>query len=99
MIEALVNWDMTLRINHKDFTKYLSFCLHLFKNLPEIFRNALTEIKQKMVSSIIPDKLVFNGQKYRTTHIYEALNLIFLNVNGLGELQKEKVAISDNLSC
>jgi hypothetical protein len=70
----------------------------MLQYLPQYFINARADIKQKIISSIFPDKLIFDGKNYRTTRIKEVLSLIFKNINGLGELQKEKVAISDNSS-
>jgi hypothetical protein len=91
--------QIKLNSNHNDFRKHLSFCLPLLQSLPDYFKNAQVELKQKIVSSIFPDKLVFDGENYRTPRINEVLSLIFRNIGGQGEPQKEKVVISDNFSC
>ena len=48
------------------------------------------EVEQKIIGSIFPRKLIFDGKKYRTTQVNEAKALLASNRNGFGELKKEK---------
>ncbi len=75
----------------KDMMKYVDFGLNLLRNIDEYYVRASVEIKQKMISSMFPSKLIFDGEKYRTTKSNEFLDLLS-RINGSSELGvKEKV--------
>jgi site-specific DNA recombinase len=54
----------------------LDACLDLLKNLHKYYVAGDTEIKQRIISSIFPEKLVFEKKAYRTTKLNEAFALI-----------------------
>lgn len=47
------------------------------KNLPEFYATADSDVKRAIVSSIYPEKWVFDGEKHRTPEINEAAQLIY----------------------
>jgi hypothetical protein len=48
------------------------------------------ELKQKMVSLIFPEKLIFEDKKYRTTKMNDVFALILRNRDGSDNKGKEK---------
>ena len=65
-------------LEHADtnFMKYVRYGLSLLSDLPRYYREAPVAVKQKMVGLIFPGKLVFEGEKYRTTEMNEAIGLL-----------------------
>ena len=55
--------------------------------MKEYYTNADLDIKQKIVGSIFPEKIIFYENKYRTTQTNELLLLLTLNINELGEIK------------
>jgi hypothetical protein len=72
--------------------------MNLIRNLSKAYDGNSIEVRQRIINSIFPAKLIFNGKKYRTPCLNEVLNLLFSKVNGFGEVKKENVTISDNIS-
>ena len=50
----------------KNLEDYLQFGVSFFEQLDKFYKSASVEIKQKMISSIFSEKLIFNDGKYRT---------------------------------
>ncbi len=51
--------------------------LGLLTNLEKFYENASIEIKQKLISSIFPEKLIYQKRIYRTTKASEILRLLY----------------------
>lgn len=79
------------------FNQYMKWGFSLLINLPEYYQNATLEIKQKMVSSIFPEKLVFANGAYRTNRTNEVLSLLCSNDKGFSEKEIGQEVISNNL--
>jgi site-specific DNA recombinase len=78
---------------------YIDFGLGLFLNLNTYFINASIEIQQKIIGSVFPDKLIFDGEKYRTIRKNELLELI-LRMDGDSRTGgKRKVLKNQDSSC
>ena len=60
-------------------------------NVQDKFRR----IKEKLLSSILYEKLVFTGKKYRTPKFKEGFAFIYMSIN---RLQREKTKKGNNLS-
>ena len=73
----------------KDSLEFISFGIHILKNLGEFFAKATVNTKQKLLSSIFNKKLVFDGEKYRTPILNRGLELITRSINAL-EVVKNK---------
>ena len=71
------------------FNKYLNLGLPLLSNLDKNFVNITIEQKQKLVGSIFPGKLKFNGKNYRTARMNEVLFLITNNQDTFLRLKKK----------
>lgn len=72
--------------------------IHNLSNLNEIFENGTVSNRRKVVGSIFPEKLVFEGLNFRTTKVNEAVQLIFNMGEGFGEKKSgqtdEKIDLS-----
>lgn len=79
-----------LNLSFSGYSKYLNEGLPLLSNLTYHYKNIPIELKQKMVGSIFPEKLIFEDNKYRTTKMNEVLNLILSNNNGFGSMPIKK---------
>jgi len=77
-INDLIFNQTELKYADTNFTKYLKFGLRFLENVDTYFVEADLHLKQKIIGSIFPEKLVFSENKYRTTKINEVLNLISL---------------------
>jgi site-specific DNA recombinase len=60
-------------------------CLDLLLNLDKYYVSKNTEIKQKILGSVFPEKLVFENNEYRTTKTNDVVALICPTDKGLGK--------------
>ena len=67
----------------------LTYSINLISNLGKFFQSATCEVKSKLVGSIFPEKIVFDGKNYRTTSFNGMLNLIFKETKYLQGYKKE----------
>ena len=82
----------------KDTQKFIKFGIHMIQNVGEIFEKASVNIKQKLLSSIFKEKLVFDGEKYRTPKLNKGIELITNTVKALESLKNKNGRLSfDNL--
>ena len=77
--------------------KYTNYGLSLLGDLDRYYKKAAIEVKSKIVSSMFPEKLIFEEKKYRTLKVNEVLSLITSNINELGIPKMEKAAKNDSL--
>ncbi len=75
-IEQLKNRERELQREDTDFLQQFNFGVNLLSNLDLYFQLAPLQIKEKILGSIFPEKLVFDQGKYRTTKINEFLLLL-----------------------
>ena len=73
-----------LRIKEK-----LTYSINLISNLGKFFQSATCEVKTKLLGSIFPEKLLFDGKKYRTKSFNGMLNLIYQETKHLRGYKKE----------
>ena len=73
----------------KDTQKFIQFGIHMIQNVGTMFEKASVNIKQKLLSSIFNEKLIFDGEKYRTPKLNKGIELITNTVKAL-ELMKNK---------
>ena len=62
---------------------YIEFSLSLMLNLELFFKQADTLVKNKLMSSILEEKIEFDGQKYRTPKHKEVFQYIYNNITEL----------------
>ena len=67
--------------------------------LSEIYETGTIEEKRRVISSIYPEKLTFDGDKLRTTRINEAVRLIYMLDKELAEKETGQSPLNETLSC
>jgi DNA invertase Pin-like site-specific DNA recombinase len=72
-----------------EFQKYIDFGFTMLSNLARYYVKADTSVKQKIIGSIFPEKLVFNKKNYRTTKLNSFLSINPMHINEL-PMTKEK---------
>jgi site-specific DNA recombinase len=77
----------------------IKFAVSLLSNIDRYYNMADIQVKQKIIGSIFPEKLIFENNKCRTAKINEVVGLICSDSNGFGVGKKRKHTISDMLSC
>jgi site-specific DNA recombinase len=68
-----------LKNEDTDFKNYAEYCFTLLSKLDIAYERTDLEGKQKLLSSIFPNKLVFNGKSYRTPVQNEIHKILFSN--------------------
>jgi DNA invertase Pin-like site-specific DNA recombinase len=82
--------------NHDDI---IDDGLDIIQNLDKYYTTKRTAIKQRIVSSIFPEKLIFENKAYRTPKINSAVSLLCRNSKALGGDKKTKHLENEVLSC
>ena len=77
-----------LELADSSYGKYLKQNISLLKNIDQYFEKAPLEIKQKIIGSMFPEKLVFENDQYRTKRVNEVVGLILMKDNELGTKNK-----------
>ena len=79
-----------LQSNKKSIAPQLNYSLSLLNNLDRVLLEAPVETKIKMLGSMFPEKIEFDGKNYRTASYNKVLDLIYQNTNTLREHKNEK---------
>ena len=78
--------------------EFIRFGIHIIKNIGTFFEKATINTKQKLISSIFKEKLIFNGERYRTPIFNKGVELISQIINVLDSLKNKNERLSfDNL--
>ncbi|TDI78296.1 MAG: hypothetical protein E2O79_11810 [Caldithrix sp.] len=97
-IDLLRNRKTELESQDSNFIRYAKYGFSLLKDLYRYYLKSNIAVKQKIISSIFPEKLIYQDKKYRTRKINEALSLLTYNINHLGQSKNEKAIVFDGLS-
>lgn len=71
-----------------NFEKHLQTGINVLANLEKFYHKADIEVKQQLICSIFPEKLVFDSKKVRTARINEVMRLILLTDKGNRRMKK-----------
>lgn len=82
--------DMLQARNGKDFKPKLQYALSLISNLEKVMRDGRAETKIKLISSMFPQKIEFDGKKFRTNSYNKVLDLIFQETKQLQGYEVKK---------
>ena len=74
--------------NRANIEPKLSYSISLLDNMEGFFRDAPVKVKIKLLGSIFPEKIEFDGNNYRTTGYNKVLDLIFQQTKELQEPKK-----------
>lgn len=66
----------------------LEYAISLIKNLGILFKEASPEVKIKLIGSIFPEKIIFDGENYRTKSYNQVLDYIFQDTKQLQDKKK-----------
>lgn len=87
-----------LEIQEDDFSKYLAFGCNLMGNLGKYYRQSSLAVRQKIIGSIFPGKLIYEHGNYRTTEINHFLKLINSASATYADKKERLTTISHNQS-
>lgn len=68
-----------LQSSDTEFMHYMSYGFSVLSNLKSCYESADVELKQKLIGSIFPEKLIYADGKYRTTKDSDILRLLCLS--------------------
>ena len=84
-----------LKSHSNELKEYVNFGAYLMENIKELYHRVDVRLKDKLLSSILNEKLVFLNKKYRTPQFKEAFSFIYSNIKGL---QTSVIKKGDTLS-
>ena len=87
--EILLDDIKNLEKDSNEIIRYISYGVTFLRNLKIAFQNGSIQIRQKVLSSILTEKLILDGMLYRTPKLNEGLNFILMNTNELGSAQNK----------
>jgi len=76
----------------------LKYSIALINSIDNYFRDAKVEVKCKLIGSMFPEKLTFDGKTYRTNSYNSVLDLIYKQTNELRGTKNESGDDFNNLS-
>lgn len=82
-----------LQSDTKGLKDKIDYSVNIIANLSLFMKDAPVKVKCKLLSSMFPQKIEFDGEKYRTHDYNKVLDLIFQETNklrGYGEKESEK---------
>ena len=82
-----------LQSDTKELKEKINYSVNIIANLRNFMLDAPVKTKCKILSSMFPQKIEFDGEKYRTHDYHKVLDLIFQETNklrGYGEKESEK---------
>ena len=68
----------------------MNYSFNIIENLGGFFSQATPEVKIKLLGSIFPDKIEYDGKKYRTKSYNKMLDVIFQETKHLEGRKKRK---------
>ena len=92
-IEMMQTGDETV------FKPKLRYVISLINNMVMYIRDAPFEVKIKLIGSIFPEKVQFDGKRYRTESLNKVLELIYTETNELrGRKAQKKTDVLPSVS-
>lgn len=92
-LEKLTREVVQIRHGIENYDNKIDDCLDLLLNLDKYYSTKNTDIKQKIIGSVFPAKLVFSEKKYRTTKLNELVALLCITDKGLGQKKEGRKLI------
>jgi len=87
-----------LKSHKNELKEYVNFGANLMENIKELYHRVDVRLKDKLLSSILNEKLVFLNKKYRTPQFKDAFSFIYSNIKGLQTLGIKKGDTFSNTS-
>ena len=90
--------NLLLNPNSSNIKPKIKYSISLINNIDTFFKDAPVEVKIKLLSSMFPEKIEFDGKKYRTNTYNKVLDLIYQQTKQLRNGTKEKLEESEDFS-
>lgn len=87
----------TLLSRDSSMKKYMRYALGLLQSLTVHYHEASFDLKHKLIGSIFPEKLVFDGSTYRTIGKNNIIDLLFNNSKGFKADRNKKAEKNSRL--
>ena len=87
-----------LQTNTKGLKEKIDYSVNIIANLGLFMKNAPVKVKCKLLSSMFPQKIQFDGEKYRTQSYNQVLDLIFQETKKLRGCEEEGIEKSEAVS-
>ena len=84
-LENMNREELRIRQGMENYDTKIDDCLDVVLNLDKYYDTKNTEVKQKIIGSVFPEKLYFQDNEYRTTKLNEAVELLCKTDKGLGK--------------
>ena len=84
--------------NHANIEPKLKYSIMLINSVDSYICGAKVEVKCKLLSSMFPEKITFNGKAYRTNSYNSVLNLIYKQTNELRGIKNKNGGNFNNFS-
>ncbi|MDR2816676.1 MAG: recombinase family protein, partial [Proteiniphilum sp.] len=81
--------------NRTNIEPKLRYSMLLINNIDSYMRDAKVEVKCKLLGSMFPEKITFDGKSYRTNSYNSVLDLIYQQTN---ELRGDKKEIGESFN-
>lgn len=81
--------EMRENPNRSNIEPKLNYSINLINNIDSYIRNASVGVKIKLISSMFPEKIEFDGKTYRTNSYNKVLDLIYQQTNELRGVEKK----------
>ena len=78
------------RPQNLDIDKKLRHAINVIRSMDEILSTTRVELKILLIGSMFPEKILFDGENYRTNSYNKVLEWIFQNTNVLQDKKKKK---------
>ena len=91
--------NLLLNPNSSNIKPKMKYSISLINNIDTFFQDAPVEVKIKLLSSMFPEKIEFDGKKYRTNSYNKVLDLIYQQtkqLRGDGNKKGEESEISSH---
>ena len=97
-IKTLQERITLLQADTKDLKDKIDYSVNIIANLRNFMLDAPVKTKCKILSSMFPGKIEFDGEKYRTQSYNQVLDLIFQETNKLRGYGEKESAKSEEVS-
>jgi site-specific DNA recombinase len=83
---------MNLKLDYENFDEKIESCKEMLGNIDKFYVSSTTEVKRKIISSIFPEKLIFENNQCRTHKMNEAVKLIYFGNMAFEDNKKGKTS-------
>jgi DNA invertase Pin-like site-specific DNA recombinase len=87
-----------LQTDTKGLREKIDYSVNIIANLGFFMKDAPVKVKCKLLSSMFPQKIQFDGEKYRTQSYNQVLDLIFQETKKLREYEEKESEKSEAVS-